>query len=380
MKSFKNTNILLIITLYILIGFSNLNNFPFYINVISPVFWTCLLLYMIYDIRKNYISFYSNRRYILYMIIISCINIISLFAIGFIFGFVKSPYNHEAVSILKNITTQILPIISMEIARFVVIARNNHNKFATALITVLLIFSEINYGALVSLFSNKEMFFEYICSTIVPLIAFNLLYTYLSIKSSFILPIIYRLFGQLLLILAPIFPNVNWFASGSINMLLALLVYILFKYIVVKEKKDIKRTKLNLSEKISYIIALIICTLLVCFILGFFEYEPITIISSSMYPIFSRGDVVIYKKISENSLRALPVGTIILYTIEGQNIAHRIVKIINENGTVLYQTKGDFNNIADENLVDISQIKGIYVFNIKYIGFPSVWLHEYFNS
>ena len=28
----------------------------------------------------------------------------------------------------------------------------------------------------------------------------------------------------------------------------------------------------------------------------------------------------------------------------------------------------------------IEQISGMYVFHVKYIGFPSIWLYEYFNN
>ena len=47
---------------------------------------------------------------------------------------------------------------------------------------------------------------------------------------------------------------------------------------------------------------------------------------------------------------------------------------------IKYQTKGDSNNICDTKFVEISQIKGMYVFHIKYAGILSVWLYEIFNN
>ena len=113
---------------------------------------------------------------------------------------------------------------------------------------------------------------------------------------------------------------------------------------------------------------------------GIFRYEPISILSSSMTPVFSRGDVVIFEKISDTELEQLPKNTIIIYQIGNQNIAHRIVDKIKSENTVLYKTKGDSNNVEDMELVRVEQIKGVYKFHIKYIGFPSVWLHEYFKQ
>ena len=112
---------------------------------------------------------------------------------------------------------------------------------------------------------------------------------------------------------------------------------------------------------------------------GIFKYEPIVILSNSMVPTFSRTDIVIYKKLDEEQLQEIPIGSIIVYSIDDQNIAHRVVSIVKDEN-IMYQTKGDNNNVSDTNLVKINQIKGVYVFHIKYLGFPSVWLHEYLNS
>ena len=93
-----------------------------------------------------------------------------------------------------------------------------------------------------------------------------------------------------------------------------------------------------------------------------------------------RQDVVIYEKMSDTDLKKLPKDSIIIFRIGGQLVAHRVINVIQENGVVRYKTKGDFNNTSDSNLVDIDQIIGVYRFHIKYIGFPSVWLNDFFNE
>ena len=149
-----------------------------------------------------------------------------------------------------------------------------------------------------------------------------------------------------------------------------------------KEKNKVKKKYYifsNTFSKISYIITLILSITLICFMLGVFKYEPIVILSNSMKNTFSRGDAIIYKKLTDSQLKQIPLYSIIVYTIGEQNVAHRIVSITKENDIVFYQTKGDSNNVPDTFLVTPNQIKGVYVFHIKYIGFPSVWLHDYFN-
>lgn len=265
-------------------------------------------------------------------------------------------------------------------ARGVLVAQNKDNKPALIYITIILILIGINYNVYTELFSDKEKFFKYTCSYIFPSISLGILYTYLTHKGSYLLPLVFRLFNKLFIILLPILPNIDWFISGSIYILSPVLIYILFKYRFTKEKPDIRKKHENLNTKISYIVTLIFAITLICFMLGVFKYEPITILTNSMASTFNRGDIVIYKKLTDDELKKIPLYSIIIYSIGDQYIAHRVVSIKKENDNVHYQTKGDNNNVSDKLLVYPNQIKGVYTFHIKYLGFPAVWLHDYFNS
>lgn len=335
---------------------------------------------MIWNMKKEYVRFYKNKIYYIYMFIISVLKIIMFFYLGFILGFVKSPYNHKIIFILKNIIIQIVPIVSIEVARTIIINKNKNNKILIVFATIMFILVEIKYNICINLYANRQKLFEYICSTILPLIANNILYTYLTLKGPFLLPLIYRVFNVLYIILSPIFPDIDWFVTGATDILSTTLVYILFKYKFSNQEKNPRKKKEDFFEKVSYILTVTLCISLVCFMLGFFKYEPITILSNSMYPSFDRGDIVIYKKISDSELKEIMMNSIIIYSIDGKNIAHRVIDIIQENGTLLYKTKGDSNNTPDMDLVRIEQVKGVYMFHIKYLGYPSVWLYDYFNN
>ena len=110
------------------------------------------------------------------------------------------------------------------------------------------------------------------------------------------------------------------------------------------------------------------------------KYEAIAIASNSMEKVFGRGDVVVFKKLSEEEKENLPLGSIIIFTQESKNIAHRIVEKNENLGKTSYITKGDNNNAKDMQGVKLDQIKGIYIFHIKYIGLPSIWLNDFLNN
>lgn len=379
MKIIKDKQLFIILIIYIFITlYCEINYAKIYNNVINPIFWLGILIYLFWNINKNYIRFHINKKHFIYMSIISLAHIIFYFYLGFIFGFCKSPYNHNIMTIIKNIIVRLLPIIGIELIRNVLVIRNKNNKIALIITTILLIALEINYYTLLNLYENKEECFKYICKIVVPLCARNVLYIYLIANKFYLLSLIYRIPEELAFIISPILPNLDWFVNGSVEIVLVFVIYVLFKYNFIIPNNIRKRK--NRIEKRTYLITIILSIILICFMLGVFQYEPIWILSNSMAPIFERGDVVIFKKLGESGVKEIHKDSIIIYEIEEQNIAHRIVDIIDENNTVLYRTKGDSNNAPDTKLVKIEQIKGTYLFHIKYIGFPSVWLYEYFNN
>ncbi len=329
--------------------------------------------------KNSYIRLKSNRNHTIFIIIISIINIILYLYSGFLFGFSNSPYSHEILTLLTNILPKIFIILGVETTRAILL-RNKKNKKTIVLITTLLILVQINFNVLINMFTNKELLFQYICSSIIPLIACNIFYSYLALNGLYLEIIIYRLLTEMIIFILPILPNIDWFITGAFGTLFPAIVYVLFKYTCLKKKNHIRRKKKDFHDKVSYAITFICLIVLICFMLGFFKYELIAILSNSMIPSFNRGDVVIFRKINDSEIRNIPKNTIIIYSIEGKNVAHRVVDKIEKNNNILYKTKGDKNNVADTKLVQTNQIKGIYTFHIKYIGFPSIWLYEYFNK
>ena len=99
--------------------------------------------------------------------------------------------------------------------------------------------------------------------------------------------------------------------------------------------------------------------------------KAFVIVSGSMIPEIQIGDVVIIK--DDNNVK---VGDIIAFRRESTVIVHRIIHELNVNGNVMYQTKGDNNNVADSELVEKSSIEGICIGKIPYIGKALMFLYN----
>ena len=94
-----------------------------------------------------------------------------------------------------------------------------------------------------------------------------------------------------------------------------------------------------------------------------------------MSPVYERGDAVIYEKIDPDELK---IGDIIAFSKERLVITHRIVEIRQSNGT--FKTKGDANNSVDLYEVKPSEVLGKVEFKIRYIGYPTLWINDFFKK
>lgn len=107
-------------------------------------------------------------------------------------------------------------------------------------------------------------------------------------------------------------------------------------------------------------------------IFGLQWYE---VMSGSMEPAVHTGSVI-FDKPSVN-ISALKVGDVITfrapnaeYGADQMLITHRISQIKNQNGQVMFQTKGDANDAADPDLVPSTNIIGQYDnITIPYLGY-----------
>ena len=357
-KILKNKRLFFLLSLYTLSHIFLYTN-TYYINFINPLFWlSFLIIFYSQDLKL------LKKKEINITLIISLVFFLFYLACGFIFGFSKSPYNHSLINILKNLWLVFLPTYGMEIICFKLIKSNKNNFRIRALITIIIIISEINFKAL--FLSHNIIFFHYFISEIIPIIAQNILFTYLSLNSRYGIPVIIKLFNELPKYFFPIILYHNWFIVGSFAIIKVLIIYYLFKSFIFSPKP------LKYYNQLTpfYPITIIISILLVLFMLGMFRYQPIAILSNSMTPTFKRGDIVIYKK-EEN----IHPGDIIVFKYESRLIVHRVVSI-----SEYYITKGDANKTLDYIKVKKEDIKGVYQFSLKYLGYPSIWLNELFTK
>ncbi|MBD7909253.1 signal peptidase I [Sporosarcina gallistercoris] len=100
---------------------------------------------------------------------------------------------------------------------------------------------------------------------------------------------------------------------------------------------------------------------------SFFGYQPLTVLSNSMNPIFKTGDMLFVKKVDAAEVK---VDDIITFKESGGNlITHRVVEVLTDSGSLSFVTKGDNNNRVDDELVKAESLLGKHTFFVPNAGY-----------
>lgn len=104
---------------------------------------------------------------------------------------------------------------------------------------------------------------------------------------------------------------------------------------------------------------------------SFLGYKNFIILSGSMEPTLNIGDVIFIKEKEE-----IEENDIVSFNEKRNVITHRVVKKVEQDGRELYKTKGDANEVEDQNLITKEEIEGVYCFKIPKIGIVITFLQS----
>jgi signal peptidase len=96
--------------------------------------------------------------------------------------------------------------------------------------------------------------------------------------------------------------------------------------------------------------------------------ESFVVLTASMTPSIAPGDVVI---VAERDPAAVAAGDVITF-MRGTSevpVTHRVIDVVDEGGALAFETMGDANEGPDPGLVPGSNLVGVVVFTIPYIGY-----------
>ena len=347
----------------------------YYNEIIHPLMWILLCAVAVFLSRDSSIRVKGEQDKTQSLLIALIVYIIAYFLLGLIFGFERTPYAKDLFSIIKNLWSFAGLIFFQEFIREALIKNGKKKVWNFILMTIIFAAINLNIFNIASNYETLKEGFMYTSTTLIPTILESALCTYLVYIGGVRFSIIYRLFVTVPPFIVPIIPNLDWFGTAIVGVLLPLAVYVYMNYVHVNKAERLSKRERRKYNPIVYVPVFVLIAMLAGFVMGLFKYQPIAVLSGSMSPTFNRGDAVVINKLNTTEKYELKEGDIIQFVSGTKYVVHRIVEITNdEYGNKLFVTKGDHNNTIDANKVAIEDVIGKVSFVVPYIGYPSVWL------
>ena len=225
-------------------------------------------------------------------------------------------------------------------------------------------------------FVSFEATYITLCTAFLPIIATELLCSYLCLNAGLQPALIYKLIARLYPFVLPFLPNLGHFLYAVVALTLPALIFLLTRNLLLGNLKNQGRIKRR-NRVIVAVPIVIAFVVVISLVSGIFKYQIIAIASDSMIPTFERGDAVILEKCPAVDIKE---DDILIFKHEGIVVTHRVVRTRKNGNSRQFITRGDHNENEDPFVVEESQVVGRVLIINKFIGFPTVWLNELFRT
>lgn len=377
MKKDKKFYVIELVILIFIIMFKMIfNKIPFlHSDIINIIFWfvMCILLYIIGGFPKD--KNYYKKSSIKIIIIVFLFYILVTYLLGLFLGFVKNLYFYNFGMLFEKMLAIPALIIFTEISRYLFFKRNPikiHIYIYTFLLIILNIIMEVNNYNI----DGFDRLFIIVSAILLPVCVREILASYITYNVGLLPTIIYKLIFITYSYFVPFLPDLGDYLKAIFGLIVP---YVIFREIG-KNLRYKEKYGLYAKKTISYVSSGILFTFLIVIVLlvsGIFKYQLVAIASGSMEPVYYRGDAVIIEKINAKEVK---IGDILVFKVGSGIVTHRVVEISQEDGKMVFCTKGDNNKTEDTFDIDDSDVKGIVKYVVKYLGYPTIMFNELLES
>ncbi len=299
--------------------------------------------------------------------------VIILVNIGLFMGFGRSALSFTPRGLIINLTLVLTTILGMEFSRaYLVKSFGGRRPFLTiGLVTLLYSFISISVFRLLAL-NDPLGVTKFLGVGLLPIIAENLLATYLALIGGPVASLAYR--GPIMAFwwFCPILPHLSW----GVEALLGVMVPTVGFFVINQFTSPMALRRSGIPAEVkgfgarrkgsplrSWMVVSIACVLMVWTTTGLLGIQPTAVLSGSMRPTMDVGDMAIVRDVSTDSIE---VGDVIQYWDDGEMVIHRVVEV--SDGGKLFVTQGDANGAPDAEPVHPGQVKGEVILTIPELG------------
>ena len=361
--------LLLSILSYILIFLSNSNR-----RIILSIILCAFALTTKYLLKKKRMLSIRKKDVLKLVTFLSIIYIALLYTAGIYTGFYKSTIKFSMSTIFNYIIPIGLIIISSEYIRNKLI--NYQTKLSIVLNFLIQVVIDLLIFANIYKLNTVDNLMLVLGYVLFASIATNLLFNYIAKRYGIKPNIIYRLLTVLYIYIIPIQPDIYIFFLSFYRMVFPFLACYLIESFY-GEVVDAKESKKNKPIRIISTILLTVLIIYIGLISCLFTFGALVIGSGSMTGTINKGDVIIFTK--KINISDVDKKDIIVFNRDKVKVVHRVIDKKEQSNEYRLYTKGDSNQEIDEGYVTKDELYGRVLFKIKYIGLPTIWLHDMFK-
>ncbi len=322
----------------------------------------------------------DRHRYIKDILMDVFIFLVIFFILYYLFGIIISFARPGNYYNLKGVIDFIIPcalyVIFREYLRYHTMCKADGSRITTVASVIVFIWLDISTAIFYRKFGSSYNIFLFFALTLLPSVAENISFSYITLKTGYKPIMLYALVMELYYYLMPIVPNPNEYVSSIIQFLLPIILCYRI-YVFFKKDRDEQLHRDYKKRHFGWLFTTCFITVvLVYFTSGYFHYWSIAVASGSMHPVIKKGDVVVIEKIDDSGYGNVGVGDVLAFRYDNVIIVHRVVNIINDKGEYYFYTKGDANALADSFVVEDDMVIGVVNAKVPFVGIPTVWLNE----
>ncbi|MGV8152722.1 MAG: signal peptidase I [Alkaliphilus sp.] len=313
------------------------------------------------------IRFKKLMRWLAFICIL--ITMLITFVQGGMFSFGRSPYDRSVIGVIINALTFGAVIFATAIARTWLVNKFFSKVEVVGVFLVALLFTAIEIPLVsIRVLSDFQGITEFIASTFIPLLAENILATYFAFLGGPVPVFIYQFGIMLFERITPILPNSPWVLNALFSSLSPIIGLILIREVYQYETRQVKITR-EKEGMFGWLAMAFTFILFIWFALGVFTIYPRVILSGSMEPDISMGDVVLINRDVEAEL-----GDVIAFKMGEVEVVHRIIEVQDINGQTHFVTQGDASDSPDDGTVIAENINGKVTKVVPKIGWLTLLL------
>ena len=348
-------------------------------TIIEAVFFMAIAIIGILITKYPKDKSYYKSNTIRIVIITLLAQVLFIYLLGLIVGFNKVPFSHKPLAIIYTISPILFLVVGQEIVRYLVCKHSAGKLKPIIILTVLYIalniIIEIGYSSI----NSFDELFIVVCVNILPMVAKELLFSYITFKVGITPTLLYRIPTELFIYLVPFYPSLGNYFTAVIGIITPFIVYkFTSNAIIHAEKKD--KYMITSTVKLLTLPLAVFMVIIIILVSGVSRYRLVAIGSDSMKPVYDRGDAVLVDQSLKNAIEDIQVGDILVFERSGIIMTHRVTSITFSNGHYVFTTKGDNNENDDRFITQDTQVRGVVIRYVKYIGYPTILLQEALNK